>query len=47
MNTMTNQVGIIPAPAINEMSGVAGIMSGFSNTASVYDPNPLKMAPLA
>lgn len=47
LNTITNGVGIIPAPALNESSGVAGLMSGFSNTASVYDPNPLKMAPLA
>ena len=47
LNTVTNGVGIMPAPALNESSGVAGIMSGFSNNASVYDPNPLKIAPLA
>jgi len=47
LNTITNGVGIMPAPALNESSGVAGLMSGFSNTASVYDPNPLKMVPLA
>lgn len=47
MNTVTNQVGLIPAPAINESSGVAGIMSGFSNTGSVYNPAPARIAPLA
>ena len=47
MNAVTNQVGIIPAPAINEMSGVAGVMSGFSNTGAVYNPAPARIAPLA
>ena len=47
MNTMTNQVGIIPAPAINESSGVAGVMSGFSNTGAVYNPAPARIVPLA
>ena len=47
MNTITNKVGIIPAPAINEMSGVAGVMSGFSNTGAVYNPAPARIAPLA
>lgn len=47
LNTVTNGVGIMPAPALNESSGVARLMSGFSNTTSMYDPNPLKMAPLA
>ncbi len=47
MNTVTNQTGLIPAPSLNESSGVAGIMSGFSNTGSVYNPTPVKIAPLA
>lgn len=47
MNTVTNQVGLIPAPAINELSGAAGVMSGFSNTGSVYNSMPAKIAPLA
>lgn len=47
LNTVTNGVGILPAPAINESSGVAGIMSGFSNTAGVYNSNPMMLAPLA
>jgi hypothetical protein len=47
MNTVTNHVGIIPAPAINEFSGAAGVMSGFSNTGSVYNSTPAKIAPLA
>ena len=47
MNSATNQIGIIPAPALNESSGVAGVMSGFSRTGYVYDPTPVKMAPLA
>jgi len=47
LNTITNSTGIIPAPALNEASGVAGIMSGFSGTASAYNPNPVNIAPLA
>ena len=47
LNALSSGVGIMPAPALNESSGVAGLMSGFSNTTSLYDPNPLKMAPLA
>ena len=42
-----SNIGIIPSPAINELSGVAGIMSGFSNTGSAYSSTPIRMAPLA
>jgi hypothetical protein len=47
MNTYTHNTGIIPIPAINESSGVAGVMSGFSNTSGVYNSTPMKLAPLA
>jgi hypothetical protein len=47
VNFATNSTGIIPAPALNELSGVAGVMSGFSNTGSSYSSTPLKMVPLA
>jgi len=47
MNTSTNNMGIMPVPAINESTGVAGIMSGFSNTAGVYNSTPMKLVPLA
>lgn len=47
MNTATNHSGILPAPAINESSGVAGIMSGFSGNGSAYNSNPMQIAPLA
>ena len=47
LNTLTSSTGVIPAPALNEMSGVAGIMSGFSGTASAYNSNPVNMVPLA
>ena len=47
MNTTTHNAGIIPVPAINESSGVAGVMSGFSNTSGVYNSTPMKLVPLA
>jgi hypothetical protein len=47
VNSVSNNIGIIPPPAINELSGIAGIMSGFSNTGSAYSSTPMKIAPLA
>ena len=47
LNTATNSIGIIPAPAMNEVSGVAGLMSGFSGTGAAFNSTPLKMTPLA
>ena len=47
LNSLTSGVGIMSAPALNESSGVAGIMSGFSNTTGVYNSTPLKITPLA
>ena len=47
MNSATNSIGIMPLPAINETSGAAGVMSGFSNNAAAYDPSPANIAPLA
>ena len=46
-NTISNNIGIIPPPALNELSGVSGVMSGFSNTGSAYSSIPAKIAPLA
>ena len=47
LNTATNNVGIIPSPALNELSGVSGMMSGFSETGSAYSQSPVKIVPLA
>lgn len=47
MNNVTNSTGLMPVPFLNESSGVAGAMSGFSNTSSVYSSAPMKMVPLA
>lgn len=47
LNTFTNNLGIIPSPAVNETSGVAGVMSGFSGTGTAYSSTPLKIAPIA
>jgi hypothetical protein len=47
VNSVTNNVGIIPVPAINELSGVAGVMSGFSNTGTAYNSTPIRISPLA
>jgi hypothetical protein len=47
MNSTTSYTGILPSPAINEVSGVAGIMSGFSGTGSSYNSASTKIAPLA
>ena len=47
MNNLTNGVGVMKLPALNESSGVAGAMSSFSNTGSVYSSLPVKMVPLA
>jgi hypothetical protein len=47
LNTATNSIGIIPAPAMNEVSGVAGLMSGFSGTAAAFNPTPYNITPLS
>ena len=47
VNFAANNIGIIPAPALNELSGVAGVMTGFSNTGSAYSSTPMKIVPLA
>ena len=47
LNTLTSTIGIIPAPAFNELSGVSGIMSGFSGTGSSYNSTPNTIVPLA
>ena len=47
MNNVTNGIGLMNLPALNESSGVAGAMSSFSNTGSVYSSVPVRMAPLA
>ncbi len=47
VNGAANNAGIIPAPAFNELSGVAGLMSGFSNTGAAYSPTSVNIAPLA
>ena len=47
MNSATSYTGILPSPAINEVSGVAGIMSGFSGTGTSYNSASAKIAPLA
>jgi len=47
VNSVANNTGIIPAPAFNEMTGISGLMSGFSNTGAMYNPTPVNIAPLA
>ena len=47
INYVTNGVGIVSSPAVNELSGVAGIMSGFSNTGAAYNSEPAAGVPLA
>lgn len=47
INTVTNGSGIVVAPALNELTGIAGVMSGFSNTGSAYTSTPVTMVPLA
>ena len=47
LNSITNGMGIIPVPHLNEMTGVAGTMSGFSNTGHVFNSNSPNIAPLA
>ena len=49
INTLTNSMGVVnlPMPAINELSGVSGVMSGFTNTGSSYNPVPSRISPLA
>lgn len=47
VNGVTSNAGIIPAPAFNELSGISGVMSGFSNTAGAYSSTPANVAPLA
>lgn len=46
LNTAMNGIGIMPVPAINETSGVAGVISGFSNTGSAYNSTNYRSAPL-
>ena len=47
LNTATNGMGIMNVPAINEISGVAGVVSGFSNTGSLYNSTNYRTTPLA
>ena len=47
VNGAVSNAGIIPAPAFNELSGISGVMSGFSNTAGAYSSTPANVAPLA
>jgi hypothetical protein len=47
VNSSVNQVGIMPAPAISEFSGAAGMMSGFSNNSFSYNSTPANISPLA
>jgi hypothetical protein len=47
LNTVTNSIGIIPAPAINETSGIAGLMSGFSGSGAAFNSMPSRITPLS
>ena len=49
INTLTNTAGVVnlPTPVISELSGVSGVMSGFTNTGSSYNPTPDRISPLA
>jgi hypothetical protein len=47
LNTSTNSVGIMNSPALNETSGISGVMSQFSGTGSAYSSTPVTMARLA
>ena len=47
LNTSTNSVGIMHSPALNEISGVSGLLSQFSGTGSAYSSTPVNMTRLA
>jgi len=47
LNNATNSVGIMHVPALNETSGVSGVLSQFSGTGSAYISTPVNMARLA
>lgn len=47
LNSATNSVGIMQSPALNETSGVSGVLSQFSGTGSAYSSMPVNMARLA
>jgi hypothetical protein len=47
ISTSTNSVGIMNSPALNETSGISGVMSQFSGTGSAYSSMPVTMARLA
>lgn len=47
LNTATNSVGVMQLPALNETSGISGVMSQFSGTGSAYSSTPVNMARLA
>ena len=47
VNALTNGVGVMSSPSFNETSGVAGVISGFSNTGSAYNSTPANIAPIA
>lgn len=47
LNNVTNSVGIMQTPALNETSGVSGALSQFSGTGSAYSSTPVNMPRLA
>ena len=47
VNNLTNGVGLMTSPSFNETSGVAGVISEFSNTGSSYSSAPVNMTPMA
>ena len=47
LSTSTNSVGVMQSPAVNETSGVSGVMSQFSGTGSAYSSTPVTIARLA
>ena len=47
LNTATNSFGIMQLPALNETSGVSGLVSQFSGTGSAYSSTPVNIARLA
>ena len=47
LNTTTNSVGVMQLPALNETSGISGVMSQFSGTGTAYSSTPVNMARLA
>lgn len=47
LNNASYGKGIMNIPHLNELSGVAGVMSGFSNTGYAYNSASSNVAPLA